>query len=744
MQNENKRPWLNESRSWIFFKDQITRESNIIYDSTDGNVFMLDCESARLSIWSQKWNTLIDVGVSGLLKEEITARKTGKIISSAEIRVFYKGIELEKMSVHKDAGIIEFIDIKRDLEGEYLNISRGGFTSKGKLFFEEQLYPGLLEAVRNVLKYLAVSTVQKNKVQREESNSKIFSQKIESIVKNKCSKVLELRKSSLDADKGELAKLRNEIVSLSVSVSILSYLSARDEWNIAETMDGTEYYEENEWLNLVDKIDKILSKPENEFILSDLAQMTKFFDIKVYGENQKIVVNKVNDSRLKLKFRFTQIFSPKSHWAVLQIRKDSFSTWTSYLILLGDNRSRESDEFQKIISFPHSASDCRQLEKWGERLCNVVELSDDEADSSQQFLMNWMLKNIPTVGLFCNKSGNVRVNILARRIYPSIFLNENFKCLILSRIMEKAEADGIQRFSTIVWQGRENLGCSQLPFKIFFVKRGYFSPCSFHKTIIPFEGNMLKKWKKIIDEPSKIEEKVISLINLIDIQNNILRLISGSNMDEKSPDLFSERDDKTRMSGLSVYISEFVFIQIEEMGFKPNCDLDELLKSIDKNLEWQDLYYKLRNISTVANFGKSLKSEVEKLKSQFKEDELFEYLCNSWAYLVFEQEKVFDIINAVKEDYDAYIKLNPSYHQKKEKIADYLVKEGPYKYSKRRMLQYIEAYEKELLELFHHMECQRVRQHIDKLFSNNMYLISMLNSKKQKNKRERLRKVINE
>lgn len=193
---QNERQWREQKRSWIFFRDKIAEEQNIISDSVDGNVFMLDCESARLSIWSEKWKTFIDVGVNSLLKEESIARKTGEAVSSAEIRIFYKGMELEKRSVQKDAGIIEFIDIKKDLERAHINISRGGFTRRGNRFFEEEMYPGLLEAVKKVLKYLAKTVIYDSVSEKSADTVENFSDKIVRILNEKCDELLEQRRIS--------------------------------------------------------------------------------------------------------------------------------------------------------------------------------------------------------------------------------------------------------------------------------------------------------------------------------------------------------------------------------------------------------------------------------------------------------------------------------------------------------------------------------------------------------------------
>lgn len=725
---QDERQWREQKRSWIFFRDEIEREENIISDSIDGNVFMLDCESARLSIWSEKWNTFIDVGVGSLLKEEPMARKAGETVSSAEIRIFYKEMELERRSVQRDAGIIEFIDIKKDLEKAYINISRGSFTRKGSRFFEEEMYPGLLEAVRKVLKYLAKTAMYDNISAKSEGKLENFSDKIVRILNEKCDELLEKRKILGEKAGIEAAKLRDEIISLTVSVSVLAFYSARDEWNITETMDKHEYSQKNAWLVLVSRIDSILLESNDEWILSELAKTTKFFDIKVYNEHHRKTANNVKDSLLRFKFRFTQIFLEENHWAVLQVRKDAFSRWNAYLILLDENQE-EKTMFQRVISFPHSLEDCEELEEWGRYLCDVVDMTNDEEDSSQQFLMNWILKNIPTVAMFCNKDGNVRVNILSSRIYPSIFLDHNFKYLILEKMMAKAETDGIQRFSTITWQKNENFGCDQLPFNIYFVKRGYFAFGSCHKSIIPFEGDLLKKWRKIIISPSEMERRIIALIEFADIQQYLQLKNTEESRNVQGRRVLNRQSD--RVMGVSAAIAEAILTRIGEEEFQDKMsELEELLNEIDKIEEdmLKEFQLSIFEFGVISSSEETPVDEVTDLEKKIRENIAFDILCNAWICLTLQNDQVYEAMNQVKREYQQYTdaQRNPLYQQKKERIADYLMNKAPYKFSKEQVLQHMDTYEEELLILFHDMECRRVRQKMSRLFNSNRYLTSRL------------------
>ena len=77
-------------------------------------------------------------------------------------------------------------------------------------------------------------------------------------------------------------------------------------------------------------------------------------------------------------------------------------------------------------------------------------------------MLNWILKNVPTVALFSDSSGNSRLNVLSSSINPSIYMNKNFKYLIINRILEKARKETSKRFSTMTWQGMEYLSCPNL------------------------------------------------------------------------------------------------------------------------------------------------------------------------------------------------------------------------------------------------------------------------------------------
>lgn len=749
---DERRGWKREKRSWIFYEEEIASNPNIESGTIEGNIFILDCETARLSIWSEKWNTFIEVGINSLLKKENFERKIGKITAATDITVFYKGIKLHKRSVKGDAGILEVIDIKGELQKDYINISRGSFTKKGEQFFEGELYPGLLEAVRKVLKGLARCTPKRE----DASGIENFDEKIVRVIREKCGDFLSASKIEERREREkERARIRKELISLIVSVSVLAYFARRDEWNITEKL-SLEEDKEDIWVGLIAKIDEILSEQKNESIANELSKTTKFFNIKVYGEDTRESINDASHATFKNKYRFTQLFLNTNHWAILQTRKDMFSSWMSYLILLGEDG--KSVEFQKLITFPHSEQDSVLLEQWGQKLCRNNDRKEDQEDSTQQFLLNWMLQNIPTVGMFCNADGNIRVNVLSSRIYPSIFLNKNFKYLILERIMERAEKEGIQRFSTITWQGREYLGCKDLPFNISFVKRGYPSDWSYHKCIVPFDGTLLQKCHEVILEESETEIKIKRLLERMDIHNYLMELETSEV--EAHADIrafLREMDREDQLLNLTIAISEVLLAQMSEQNFEPKYSIKDLLGEYYEDLmlgieiytEFVRLAMKPSQKSREQERQKEQKAgeeQIEELQqTSILENELqgekFSMLCSAWLYFCRMPEMVLQMTSRVEMLYKGEVeskKKRPIYEKKREKLVDYLMDCIPYRLEREQVKHYVELYEAEILELCLEMERKKLRQYLEEFQINNHYVFQRLEKQRKKRTEEKV------
>lgn len=702
------RPWKNDKRSWIYYKDKIEekieqsngekvkRNPNIICEEVDGNMFLLDCETARLSIWSREWETFTDVGVSALINqvEQNGAWDSREVFK--ETKIYYKGIELQNSYIVVDAGILEFIDIKGELERKYININRQGFTEEGQQFFEEQLYPGLLEAIRKVLRYL----------EKTEHLDRFCE-----VIKRECEN---------DAD-------RRQLIHLVVSVAVLAYYAMREEWKLSEKLYEPGNKIENGWAKLLEKLDGILSGHRN--LLDELGKKSSFFSMSAVTMEGSMKGALRNGTKLQQKFSFLQIFLSQNHWAILQERKDSYDNWTDYLVLLESGKEYyNSIEYQKIVSVPHLEDDDEILEGWGKRLCEIRSSYLSGGDSSQQLILNWLLKNVPTVGLFSNEEGNVRASVLANKVYPSIYLNENFKFLLLQRMMKQVDEKGIQRFSTITWQRREQLACRRLSSGIYFVKRGYLSDYTYYKMVVPFDGGLWKEWGKALGKKGEKNEKMEALLGILDAMNIEGVLRRGEGCENELKNHLQKRSSGILMN-MAMRVFDAVSENIVNKHYKQESTVEEILGHASGLVgQWRTIYY---NAATkyIKEESASLGSETMGLSDTAENFERmlgFTQLCDMWLYCCQESDIIFKTVCEVDKIYEQYVAVNHDFEKREKIMVDYVCDRLCLKVEREVVQKGLEDYKEELLDLMRKMELLELRQRLESLKTKySMYLFGL-------------------
>ena len=698
-----ERPWLNDKRSWIFYIDQIEKNENMIHKETNDSVFVFDCATAHLLIWSKKWEAFTEVGISSLLKRVSSFWGENDKSELEGTRIFYKGIELKNHCLADDTELLEYIDIKGGLEGRYININRRGFTDEGERYFEEKLYPGLLETIQKVLKELGTSADETGFVGKVH---KVVGKMGEEIIK-------EL------ADEERRIKKKQDLISLVGNIAVLAYLAMRDEWNIWEKVQK-ERLQNKAWEDLLKDLDKTLAGLKNGEMIQELGAMTALFNIRAYTSKYRPRVergerrhNKEND------INFLKIFAGENGWAILQWRRNRYSTWIAYLISL----EGDMEPFRKLSIIPRLEDDEPELENWGISLCDISntimpeEGGEIALDNKQQFLLKWMLKNIPTIGLFCNEQGNVRVNVLSGRILPSIYMNRNFKCLILERMMEKAQKDSIQRFSTMAWQGRESISCVRLPFAIYFIKRGYLSEYSYHKCIVPVEGRLLSEWKNALDglEYFELTQKVGKLLE----DMNIFKCLQEFQQEEKDDEYKETRkylrgSETNAILEISTFFLDVVLKDIVDNNFKMRYSIEELLKLDEKRSErWRKIFYIMAKIYAMVTETEYSEEEVDKLREELWEDDGIDSLGCAWLYCCLFRNDIIQGRSKIREQYKEYtVNFKTEISDKREKMVEYIRKEG-YCIDVDTIGVNMEDYENELLDLAAELEIRQVKKYLD-------------------------------
>lgn len=692
---EEKRPWREEKRSWILYKDKMQEIEDIILDEVDGNTYIFDCSSVRLSIWSEKWQAFADVGVSRFLKQEEERKAGGETEVYRGTKIFYKGIEIQKKYREIDAELIEFIDIKGELSRNLINLSRGGFTREGENYLEKQLYPGLLAGVHRVLRHL------------EETDG--FALKVKQNMKKKCEN-LQLayeKKGRLEQKTDSYYQEQRKFIAFVVSVSVLSYYAGRTEWRLEELLDQSSVTETNSWEELIQYINKELLEPGMEKILEELSCMTNFFALTVFAEkNEKIIYRKIGESG-KNHF-FSEIFDSSKRWAIRQMRMDEYSGWKLQLIQL----SGEGQElYNKLISRTRTSEEEEELEKWAEEVCSKGHLGTMYVESASQFIMNWLLKNIPTIAMFCSFDGNVRVNILSPRIYPSIYMNKSFQYLILERIFQYAE-EGKQRFSTIVWQGRDFFGCRDLPFSIYFVKRGYLAQYSYRKCIVPIEGAKFVKWKNSQKrkEIPDVCRKLEMFFEAIDIKKYLYKIqkqeMSDNDRVRKVQEYLNNSETDVAMEIANV-LWEIILHEIEETRYNNEASMVKILEAVsEKKKEWENIFL------SVSELYITEMSEEERhifLQERILKNSELSSLCIAWYHVFIDGEseiedsfrqEIAGIFNEISEDST----------NKEKRIVSYIKEYGIYAGEESEIKKNLKKYQEEISNLIFEMEMRPIHQ----------------------------------
>lgn len=634
------RPWLLDKKSWIFYEEYAQKDETIIREEVGNDVFLLDCKSAKLHIWSGDINTFATIGAKNLLKKESEIEGYEGEHKKSGYKIYYKGIDLQRNRGFDDNNFVEYVDIKGDLDRNLLNISRKSFTDKGEKYFSEVINPGLQKSIQNILKFLGKKgDVAIDQIKTEIENR--FRALGEEYVQ---------RKESAEFNIG-LKELNSQIIS----AILLCFLACREEYNRITAYGIDNANVSNKFNELIDNIVLYLrgmsynsGKEEIDQgigkLYTKLQEKSLFYNICVYDENFQ---------RSKGTINFAEFCESTRRFAILQMRKSAMDNWNSYLVEINNiGNDNVCSELERLI-FARNSEDKRNIDKtinqWTKNLIrNTRGMESDEKDFRQQFLMNWMVRNIPTIAMLSDNTGNIRINILSSRIYPVIYMNDEFKMLILDRMVEEFEKNRAVRFSTIAWQSRDFLVCKGVPFSAYFVKRGMLADQSYYKVIVPISGQYLYNLKQGIQEIAELDyvKKIYRILKEIDIRR-YLELIVYSNSSsrnrllEEAKDIYDDIDGfleelKAKMKGGSLiqWIYEFLMDQVESVIDNENDIIEGVIDAtlIDEDgkrlAEWHRLYLEIAKVYLQINEKNGPEDEQSKEKiNNILKDSYFKMLC---------------------------------------------------------------------------------------------------------------------
>lgn len=772
--------WGKGKTSWIYHINDylISKEErkDVACGKIDSLIYLFDYSNGELHIWDGKRNVFATMNSKNLisLKNMENDSRRNKYSVPNGTRVYYKGIELERRCIEEDSELIEYVDIKGALKREYINLNRNGFTTEGEEYFEKEIYGPIFLSAKKILRYLSQKyredkcdfpTWIENNIDSKCRKVEIIDNKIKrlesEIQKNVSGECYNKKQKNIEKYKYKnkwLVKLLEEQI---ISVVMLAYLAMREEYNQISCDDDSS---ECPWQKLLQQIWTVLDRHKG--VCDLLRAESVFFDIILYDESCNYQLGQVPyEKRKRGRSNLIDVFLPGQSYAIVQNREGALKTWRQYLIQVSPKYDilGEIQELQFIREKKLKDERIGEIEKWGNKILknarNIKELyfADYSLEDSgkQQFITKWLLRSVPTVAIFTNESGNIRVNVLSNKTMPFLYVNENYKLLVMERMLQTWRDDGIKRFSFFSWYNHMYLACKEVPYKIYCVKRGYMGNFGLNKTIVPIGEHELKNVMEELtrDDSRSLAANILTLFEKVSMEEYVRSTYLKYGDEEyrkqmtaaeiKFCQTISPIRDKVSFKALGEVALEMVqdaiksnYAQLQYEEWVTMSTLENLIHYVENAEVWQEIFLKIaqiqcnyfsRQLAGIPEEGSEYKNEMRTL-AQTKEFDILcrAYLCLSFNFLNFvERESRIPII---RDEYLLALKTDSKVVDKQRRINDYVSKHGYYRVSQESIEKCYIQFAKDLFDLFQKLEMrgsvsllmkmqERMTVHVDVLVS---------------------------
>lgn len=704
----NARPFWH--KSWIYQSKK--NQEEFYFGATEDITFALNYSSSKLYLWNSKVQAFCAVsGISLLRREEEYSRNRYHETKKVGSTIYYKGIELQKNYNQEGIEIFEYIDIKGELERSYINISRRGFTSSGRRYFEKQIYQKLLDSAKSVLKYLNVCT-EKDTIKDQ-------------LIANINDKIKSLSQAeNAERHNSILGKLAEQILTICF-LSFLAVNEVNDEISQLGSRCGRE--EPCIWENIIEEGIKLLA--ENKIIRSQLRKYSVLFNLEGYEWEKQ--------ERKSLILNILDIFKRTEHYAVLQVRENKYAKWLCYIIKVP---KAVYEQYESIIFGKETDNDnLKEVFEWQKEAFELKRYLGDplsaEHKYEQQFFLTWLVKNVPAIAVVSESDSNVRINILSNYIYPCMYTNKNLKLLILERILKICSEEQINRFSIYAWQERQYLAVKEVPFSCYFVKRGYLNRTSLHKVIFPLDGNYLMEIKRILDEIDKYEfiQNIKVLATRLSYKTYLAEILKQYDSDKlaveseeyKTVEKMKELSEQTGQSLTSIILDlqEFFFdffnadVQ-NENNVKVNSAYFERMKMSEE--EWYKYYREFADLLLESKLSSQDDGNILKKLKELSTNQIIKNICAGQKFLKQEVKDEFENpeyskITEFKEKYLLECKQNPVLHDSIERIKKYILEHSRYPIRRENLDRCYNAFIEEIFDLFKAIENRKMNLIIENI-----------------------------
>ena len=706
---------------WIFQNTE--KNPQIFFGETQNIIYAFEYESSRLFLWNQDINTFCIVSGKNLLEKEAEQEHKQHNINKSGITIYYKGIEMQRCCIKEEIEMFESIDIKGELERAYINISRRGFTPEGLKYFEKNIYEELVSSVRTVLKYINDCSRHKN-----------FKQ---TLINNINKKINQLSEYTNFSDKqvtnySTISQLANQIISL----SYLAYLALKDTHDEMSQL-GSSCGKTSSciWQQMIGDVCAILN--QNIKVRKLLKDFSVFFNIGSFTVSMETnIVTYIQKERSVL-----DIFNNNNHYGLLQTRKSQHAEWKTYIIEIEETIYHKFENLLLDTFQQFANEEAAVIKRWLNSILYskdmLEEKEKDDRGYKQQFLLTWLAQTMPVLAVTSNHNGNTKFNVLSNYIFPCIYANEEQKILIVKKIMQIANDNQIQRFSTYAWQGRQYLSVLQIPFSCYFVKRGYMNHSSLQQLIFPLNGDLLKEIGNILNNVDNLEfvQNVQMLTDRLDYKKYFSEIVNGY---EENMRLNSEEkkfvkslkkicsQEQRSVTSLILGGNEFFGDLINSANWKENINLVdnsyfERLKMSES--AWKTCYINIMNLWLRMQNIREVEPDTYFGADNLYKDDIIKDICTGWYFLkdgVWKEmnNSEFLKISKLKKEYLDKCKNDESLKINNQKILKYIYENSRYPIRHENLEKCFTAFVEEIFSLYEIIEKRNVKAKLEKILQN--------------------------
>lgn len=621
--------------SWLFRAiksetetDKAANDANLIIVNIKDGIGALDCEQSKLYIWNNELGVFARFGGSRMLSSYTAASSLWETDTQnkRKTRIYLKGIFVQSHSMYQDSELLELIDIKGGKIGKaHIAINRNEFTKEGIDYLEQIIYPALISSTRAVLVEL------NERENRDKEKGMTFTPFYERIIDSITKKThqCETNPENVEAFKLDLEETVLSAIGLSYFLRVLG----KEREVFCEKRGQAELCR---WDFLLNEIVGLRMRPrlrlrkEGRGKISDFNDIfNKYINAGMMHEMRVFFYDEVNRTGFggkTEKMDYASLLLEKRKIAIISIRHNEHSKWFYVPMVICELKDGEKDvvgtAYELFVKKSRTQQEemeaLRKLEEWADGifvwLKGIMEIQrlheEYGVDSDIQYTLNYMLGNVPTVALYANKSGDVRVNVLAAEGNGSIFYNRNMKRLILKKVDKLYSQFRAKRFVTNVWRSYECISLEAVPSSVCVARGAFMAKHQTNEMLLPILGENVTKllnlreqdfFKEIIGQEEyceRLEELCDELIGIyhkfetVICKKNVAAVIENELRNyllEEGIIKDLEKIDYVRGKNLArrYWQQMLQFLKIEKSVFMRQAEMNERIQVASFDILWE-------------------------------------------------------------------------------------------------------------------------------------------------------------